>query len=1030
MANKITLNTDALGINWQVATTYRFELEEGVVVEDGGESQPNPLKANFYSITTNSTGPSFSASTPANGATGVTDNSQIIVQFNRFVRTSTGNIKVYRADTNALLTTIVATDTSKVSASTNSITVILDNVLIYANTGYYFLLDASFAKDYDGFGSIAVSSTTAIAYATGGPAAVSSASPALGATYVSNKTSLVLTFDRRVRANTGNIYLYKVGTTDTLINTFNITNASLVTVSNYTVTINLTGFIKSYSTYYFLIDAGTVIDYGGIVSAAVTSNTAIRYSTTLLFGTQYTIENTGTYATSGDTGGFPWGASISMTDNHLLIGAGQQHNNATLDDLSGWVYLYNASTGSLVAETSDPNHYGFSSRDNFGASVAIAGTNYIVGAPGEDDASVISTGSITATNTSGACSLTRVNGSDSSFFGGYQVVVITGTNTGTGSISGYTSGNYYWLDGAPGLGTGIVKLYSYPSRSAVTTTVGTLTGLIVTAQGSNNSGKVYVYNTTGGGLLRSITNPNTDSRSINDQFGANVALYSTTSIAGSPNENYVATSGTSIDNVSIFNTTGVFKTTSSSIFFFTPPNSTSGEITQLDYSYKYPIKITGTNTGTGSISGYTSGQVYWTYGIYVVSNIQYFDLWEFTDANTKLTPVTTTAGTLIGLTFTVGTPNAGRAYIHNISNGNLTYTLENPNNTSTPLVNDRFGRAVAIGASYAAVSSVGKGTGSELDTVVTTKYDSISSFPVSIVGIKMSTADSRVLENTVINITGTKTGTGTITGYTPPSGGQVRQYIVKNITSSGTNYEFDIFATNTGTKVTLVAGTLTGLNFYWPGNRSKGKVYIYSTSTGSIARTIVSPDTTNYLDNKFGQAIAIYGNKILIGAPGEKYSSYTFTSTSLTYPARGRAYLYDMSNGTLLQTFEGPELTQRNTSTSNNYSDSLFGFSVAMNSRYAVIGAPEATGSNNKVNSGLLYVYEISTGTLLSTVVNPNRGLDSNSATGYINNQNDYFSYAVAASELAISASAPFEDPLGASSPDSTGVTYLLKEDI
>lgn len=1123
MANKITLDTDALGINWQIASTYRFELEEGVVLEDGGESQPNPLTPNFYSITTNSTGPSFSASIPGGGATGVRDNSQIAIQFNRYVRTSTGNIKVYRADTDALLATISASDSSKVTANNGSIIVVLDNILIYPNTGYYFLLDADFAKDYDGFSSSAVTSHTAIAYAVGGAVAINSASPALGATYVSNNTSLVLTFDSRVHANTGNIYLYKVGTTDTLIHTFDINDSSLVTVSNYTVTINLTGYIKSLSTYYFLIDSGTVKDYGGILFLGISSHTAIRYSTTVLFGTQYTISNSGSYATGSPFIGSPWGASISMTNDYLLIGAGNQNATSTKDDWAGWVYLYNASTGSLVSETADPNAYGGYTLDNFGASVAISGTNYIVGAPGEDDSSIISTASITATSTSGDCSLTRVNGSDSSFLGTYQVVIITGTNTGTGSISGYTSGNYYWMDGSPG--TGGVKLYSYPSRGAVTTTVGTLTGLIVTAQGSNNSGKIYVYNTTGGGLLRNIANPNTDSRSINDQFGSKVALYGTTSIAGSPNENYISNSGTSIDNVTISNTTGKFKTTTTNLFFFTPDGGHSQDITQYDYTYKYPIKITGTNTGTGSISGYTTGRVYWTYGIYVNNNIQYFDLWEFTDANTKLTPVTTTAGTLTGLTFVVGTPNVGRAYIHNISTGALTYTLENPTNSSTDYRNDKFGRAVAIGSSYAAVSSVGKGSGSMLDPITTTKSDFPYDFPVSIVvstsGTKLSTVDPRILENTVINISGTNTGTGTISGYTTPATGFTRQYGIKNVSFTDGSYLFDIFdlawgrigglitecnffgkltsntsitvnsitsgsfavgqylyipsvnnsfyvtitavtgsvltvtainnygpwtsatgvytsiamfATDTATAATKLAlikgdtGSLTGLNFYWPGNRSKGKVYIYSTSTGSLARTISSPDSTNYLDNKFGQAIAIYGNKILIGAPGEKYSSYTLKTTSSTYPVRGRAYLYDMTNGNLLQTFEGPELVKR-TST-NSYADSLFGSSVAMNSKYLVIGAPEATGSNGKSNSGLLYVYEVSTGTLLSTVANPNQGLDSNSSTGYISNENDYFSYAVAASELAISASAPFEDPLGSSSPSSTGVTYILKEDI
>jgi len=80
------------------------------------------------------------------------------------------------------------------------------------------------------------------------------------------------------------------------------------------------------------------------------------------------------------------------------------------------------------------------------------------------------------------------------------------------------------------------------------------------------------------------------------------------------------------------------------------------------------VIITGTNTGTGSITGYTSGNTYYITAIEgdpVTGKIDVFYL----STTTNGSPVATTAGTLTGLTFTittVGVPNQMISYRYDL----------------------------------------------------------------------------------------------------------------------------------------------------------------------------------------------------------------------------------------------------------------------------------------------------------------------------------------------------------------------------
>jgi hypothetical protein len=78
-----------------------------------------------------------------------------------------------------------------------------------------------------------------------------------------------------------------------------------------------------------------------------------------------------------------------------------------------------------------------------------------------------------------------------------QTVVITGTNTGTGSITGYSSGNTYYITAVEGnTTTGLTDLFflsATPNGSLVASTAGTLTGLTFTVSTAGVPNQMVSY---------------------------------------------------------------------------------------------------------------------------------------------------------------------------------------------------------------------------------------------------------------------------------------------------------------------------------------------------------------------------------------------------------------------------------------------------------------------------------------------------------------------------------------------------------
>lgn len=124
----------------------------------------------------------------------------------------------------------------------------------------------------------------------------------------------------------------------------------------------------------------------------------------------------------------------------------------------------------------------------------------------------------------------------------------------------------------------------------------------------------------------------------------------------------------------------------------------------------------------------------------------------------------------------------------------------------------------------------------------------------------------------------------------------------------------------------------------------------------------------------FGSSVSIQGAYAAVGAPEEDPASGTDYNT-------GAVYLYNVASGNLVRTFTNPNDVGTGT-------NDKFGVSVCLyenpsnNILYLAVGALEKDTTNTYFSSGVVYVFNASTGSLLHTIHNPN---------SYGTSQGDFF---------------------------------------
>ena len=644
MANKVTINTDALGITWSQGATYRVAIDEGFIKEDGGEGANNEANNNFYSFTTNSSGPTFTTSTPAPNATGFVD-SVILIQYNRFIRKNTGNIYLYKLTGNTLVSTVSVNDT-KVSISDDIMAVDFSGLIWDPVAEYYVLTDAAIVKDYDGFSAAAISNTGTLRFTTGVAPVIVSTSPANGATTVTNTTSMTFTFDANMAPYaTGYIKLYDGN--NNLINQFNVAGGN-VAYSGNTVTVNCTGYLtKGNTEYYWLIDSNVLASTGGFLFGGVSSTSAYRY-TTKAFPTI-------TYS--------PTDNATGVTNNSFVK---MSFSEAVTTSSAKYIKLYEAGTNTLktTIEATDGSYVAIN-----GLSCYIDLTGYL-----KSNKEYYITVDAGAFKTSAGIENNAITAGTWNFTMDYLLKFQYQVQQST-----Y---NYYatpesspWMLGANGSYFYTGDSNSFQVRSISTGSVlRTITGRFLAAEGTNvlvgdpyyndgivNSGRAYLYNASTGSLIRTFTNPNLDT---------------TTTGSGEPGDLF-----------------GEYGGISGSLAAISASWANSSSTTNTGYVYIFNIS-TGAVVSTLASPDPTDTESY--FGTAISMNSNYITVGQYLND--------------IG-----ATTSAGAVYMYATGSGSTSPLRSFPN--PTPQTGDGVGLYLASSSQYSIIGAAGGSTGTDYGKV-------------------------------------------------------------------------------------------------------------------------------------------------------------------------------------------------------------------------------------------------------------------------------------------------------------------------
>ncbi|MFZ5663778.1 MAG: MBG domain-containing protein [Pseudomonadota bacterium] len=279
-------------------------------------------------------------------------------------------------------------------------------------------------------------------------------------------------------------------------------------------------------------------------------------------------------------------------------------------------------------------------------------------------------------------------------------------------------------------------------------------------------------------------------------------------------------------------------------------------------------------------------------------------------------------------------------------------------------------------------------------------------------------------------------------------GGTVSEILGKGFANFGTNLDFDVELDELdffGSAVSLDSGRLVvgapaddGLGN--PGNvDDSGAVYLFTftdldfggvrlvgTIGSGYTRGLGTPVAGLELDDNFGAAVSLDGNRLAVGAPGDD-------GAGINVPNAGAVYLFSFANADfaapVLQSIVGRGYSGgKNIAVSELTAGAAFGTAVSLDGTRLAVGAPGDPGAARGVpNSGAVYLF-----TFTDTDFNSG-GLLGQIGVGYAGGNNlgisldaeDRFGSAVSLLDTRLVVGAPGDDGAGNAVADS-GAVYLI----
>jgi hypothetical protein len=368
-----------------------------------------------------------------------------------------------------------------------------------------------------------------------------------------------------VSADAGAAYIFNAPTVDVVCSIINSTTPAAsdsfgysVAISGNTVVVgtpyNDTGAIDAGVVYIFDATTGNLLrtlanptpaagDYFGysvaisgniVVVGAYKDDTGATDS-----GTAYIFDATTgsllrTLANPTPASSDYFGYSVAVSSNSVVVGA---YGDDTGASNAGAAYIFNATTGSLLRTLANPTP---AANDYFGSSVAVSGNNVVVGAHQDDTGATDSGTAYIFDTTTGNLLRTLANPTPaaSDYFG--KCVAVSGNSVVVGAYRDDTgaidAGAAYIFDATTGsllctLANPTPASGDWFGSSLAISGNTVVVGAYGDDTGATDAGAAYIFDTTTGNLVRTLTNP---TPIASDNFGYSVAISASIAAVGTP----------------------------------------------------------------------------------------------------------------------------------------------------------------------------------------------------------------------------------------------------------------------------------------------------------------------------------------------------------------------------------------------------------------------------------------------------------------------------------------------------------------
>jgi methionine-rich copper-binding protein CopC len=256
---------------------YYVNVEPAAIVSTFEAPYPGLSDNSTFSFTTAAAPPpplSLVGSVPADDATDVAADTDIVLIFSEDVDVGSGSITIFRTTGNAVFETIPVGD-DRVSVTDDTVTINPNGVLA-DNTAYYVTVGSGGFNSVRGAAFPGILDSAALNFTTDDPFVLVSTGPTDDATNVDPAVDLTLQFSETVVRGSGNIVVRQTGVG--VFETVPIGDPR-VTIAASVVTVDLTSTMDYAIDYHVTVEAGTLTDIDGSVFAGISGNSAWTFTT-------------------------------------------------------------------------------------------------------------------------------------------------------------------------------------------------------------------------------------------------------------------------------------------------------------------------------------------------------------------------------------------------------------------------------------------------------------------------------------------------------------------------------------------------------------------------------------------------------------------------------------------------------------------------------------------------------------------------------------------------------------------------------